>query len=44
MPTWLAVKRPEITARLEQRMKHAMRTRETLMPARLAASGLPPTA
>jgi hypothetical protein len=44
VPVWLAKKRPETTASVEQMMKAAMRTRATLMPARLVASGLPPTA
>ena len=43
-PIWLMVKSPETTARTEQMMKAEIRTRVTLMPARRAPSGLPPTA
>ena len=35
---------PPSAAIIEQIAKHAIRTRSTLMPARRAASALPPTA
>jgi hypothetical protein len=39
-----ASRMPPITAIIETIAKHAMRTLSTLMPARRAASALPPTA
>ena len=44
MPVWLTVNRPETHGQRRTQDEAAMRTRATLMPARRAASGLPPTA